>query len=171
MLLQMILFHTFFYGHHTYVSYPLYPLLCQRIFRLLLRLGYCEQCCNGHWGACSFSNYDSFWIDTEEQDCWIMWQYYFQFFEELHTLLHSGYTSLYSHQQCKSVHFSLHPLQHVLFVDLFYFNFWVNKQGTDPNQNCDLHCSCDSARFLAHSALLGIEPPSQCPRYAPDPVV
>ena len=112
-----------------YVPQLSYPLVCQWTSRLLPCLSYCKQCCDERWGThVSFSS-GFLGVYAQQWDCWVIRQFYFQFFKGTSTLF-----SIVAVLVCIPTNSvrgfpSAHPLQHLLFID-----FWIATILTSVRQ-------------------------------------
>ena len=75
--------------HCVYLPQLPYPFVCQWTSRLLPCPGYYKQCCEEHWGTrVPFTGFLVHWytgflsVCAQQWDCWVIWQFYFQFFKE-----------------------------------------------------------------------------------------
>ena len=59
-----------------------YPFICWWTFRLLPCPSYHKQCSNEHWGTHVSFNSGFLSVYAQHWDCWVIWQFYFQFFKE-----------------------------------------------------------------------------------------
>ena len=64
----------------------------------------------------------------------------FSFLRTLHTALHSDYTILHPHQQCRWAPLSPHPVQHLSFVGILTMTVLAGGRVV-PHRSLDLHFS------------------------------
>ena len=68
--------------HCVYVTQLSYPFICRWTSRLLPCSSYCKQCCDEHWGTRVSFNSGFLGLYAQQWDCWVVWQFNFQFFKE-----------------------------------------------------------------------------------------
>ena len=79
---KCILFNGWVILHCVYVPQLSYPFICWWTSRLLLCPGYYKQCYDEHWGTRVSFNSGFLGVYAQQWDCWVTWQFYFQFFKE-----------------------------------------------------------------------------------------
>ena len=68
--------------HCVYVPQLSYPFICWWASRLFPCPGYYKQCCDEHWGPRVPFNSGFLSVYAQQWDCWVIRQFYFQFFKD-----------------------------------------------------------------------------------------
>ena len=103
---------------NVYRPHLLYPFTCRWTFKLLPCLDCCKWCCYEYQGALSFQikTFLKFMPRIEIARSYI--SSVFTFSGNYCTVFHSGYTNLHSHEKCRRIPFSAHPVQNLLYVGI-----------------------------------------------------